>query len=217
MIYTIGLVDDNEDQLSDIRAAIKANKSQDLEINFKTYSIPQNSENAIEILLKEILDDIKNGGIHSLIIDFKIVIATKNIQGSELFNLVKKSLSSFPVVILTERPEESKKPDFIDADKVYIKREFLKIKEAYSKEKITNILDSMVKYVNQKDSLLVKLEEQQTKMNHASDDIQEIIEIENQLAKFIPMGLTQADIQINSTKIAELTTLINNLNHLLEK
>lgn len=217
MIYTIGLVDDNEDQLSDIRAAIKANKSQDLEINFKTYSIPQNSENAIEILLKEILDDIKNGGIHSLIIDFKIVIATKNIQGSELFNLVKKSLSSFPVVILTERPEESKKPDFIDADKVYIKREFLKIKEAYSKEKITNILDSMVKYVNQKDSLLVKLEEQQTKMNHASDDIQKIIEIENQLAKFIPMGLTQADIQINSTKIAELTTLINNLNHLLEK
>ena len=62
---------------------------------------------------------------------------------------------------------------------MYIKREFLKIKEAYSKEKITNILDSMVKYVNQKDSLLVKLEEQQTKMNHASDNIQEIIEIEN--------------------------------------
>lgn len=217
MIYTIGLVDDNEDQLSDIRAAIKANKLQDLEINFKSYSIPQNSENAIEILLKEILDDIKNGGIHSLIIDFKIVIATKNIQGSELFNLVKKSLSSFPVVILTERPEESKKPDFIDADKVYIKREFLKIKEAYSKEKITNILDSMVKYVNQKDSLLVKLEEQQSKTNTSSNNIQKIIEIENQLAKFIPMGLTQADIQINSTKIAELTTLINNLNHLLEK
>lgn len=217
MIYTIGLVDDNEDQLSDIRAAIKANKSQDLEINFKTYSIPQNSENAIEILLKEILDDIKNGGIHSLIIDFKIVIATKNIQGSELFNLVKKSLSSFPVVILTERPEESKKPDFIDADKVYIKREFLKIKEAYSKEKITNILDSMVKYVNQKDSLLVKLETQQSKMGSNSDNVQKIIEIENQLSKFIPMGLTQADIQINSTKIAELSTLINNLNHLLEK
>ena len=100
---------------------------------------------------------------------------------------------------------------------MYIKREFLKIKEAYSKEKITNILDSMVKYVNQKDSLLVKLEEQQSKTNTSSNNIQKIIEIENQLAKFIPMGLTQADIQINSTKIAELTTLINNLNHLLEK
>ena len=34
MIYTIGLVDDNEDQLSDIRAAIKANKLQDLEIKY---------------------------------------------------------------------------------------------------------------------------------------------------------------------------------------
>lgn len=220
MIYTIGLVDDNVEQLSDIRAAIKANRPQEIEIKFKAYSIPQNSESAIEILFKEILDDIKNGEIHSLIIDYKIVIATKNIQGSDLFNLVKMDVSNFPVIILTERPEESKKPNFIDADKVYVKREFLKIKEEYSKEKINNILDSIEKYVSQKDSLLAKLEEHQNKMNSDSDKIstiQDIIEIENQLSMFVPMDVTQADKIIDKTKITELTNLINSLDTLLEK
>lgn len=217
MKYTIGLVDDNEDQVSDIRAAIKINKSKDFEIDFKSYLIPSKSEDAINVLLTEIIDDIKNNSIHSLIIDYKIVISTQIIYGSDLVNLIKKKLSNFPIVVLTEIPEDSKKSDFIDSDKVYIKRDFLKVKEDYSKEKISNIFDSIEKYVNQKDVLLAKLEDQQNKMTTTSDNIQEIIEIENQLSTFIPMDLTQADKQIDKTKIAELTALINSLDNLLEK
>ena len=217
MKYTIGLVDDNEDQVSDIRAAIKINKSKDFEIDFKSYLIPSKSEDAINVLLTEIIDDIKNDSIHSLIIDYKIVISTQIIYGSDLVNLIKKKLSNFPIVVLTEIPEDSKKSDFIDSDKVYIKRDFLKVKEDYSKEKISNIFDSIEKYVNQKDVLLAKLEDQQNKMTTTSDNIQEIIEIENQLSTFIPMDLTQADKQIDKTKIAELTALINSLDNLLEK
>lgn len=215
MKYTIGLVDDNENQLSDIRAAIKINKPKDFEIDFKSYVIPSKSEDAINVLLTEIIDDIKNGRIHSLIIDYKIVISTKIIHGSELVNLIKKKLSNFPIVVLTEIPEDSKKSDFIDSDKVYIKREFLKVKEDYSKEKISNIFDSIEKYVSQKDALLAKLEDQQNKT--PSDNIQEIIELEDQLSTFIPMDITQADKKIDKTKIAELTALINSLNNFLEK
>ena len=105
--------------------------------------------------------------------------------------------------------------DFIDSDKVYIKREFLKVKEDYSKEKISNIFDSIEKYVTQKDTLLAKLEDQQNKT--PSDNIQEIIELEEQLSTFIPMDITQADKIFDKTKITELTALINSLNNLLEK
>ena len=215
MKYTIGLVDDNENQLSDIRAAIKINKTKDFEIDFKSYVIPSKSEDAIVVLLTEIIDDIKNGRIHSLIIDYKIVISTQIIHGSELVNLIKKKLSNFPIVVLTEIPEDSKKSDFIDSDKVYIKREFLKVKEDYSREKISNIFDSIEKYVTQKDTLLAKLEDQQNKT--PSDNIQEIIELEEQLSTFIPMDITQADKIFDKTKITELTALINSLNNLLEK
>ncbi|MBO4857977.1 MAG: hypothetical protein J5527_05640 [Treponema sp.] len=211
MIYTIGLIDDNEEQLSDIRAAIKTNKTRDIEINFKSYLIPQDSENAINVLLNEIIEDVKEGKVHSLIIDYKIVVLEKIIKGSELLNLVKKHLSNFPVIILTEIPEESKKPNFIDSDKVYIKRDFLKVKEDYSKEKVNNIIDSIEKYVSQKDSLLVKLIENQNSINSSSDKIskiQEIIEIENQLSSFIPMNITQADKSIDKMKIANLIELI---------
>ena len=51
MKYTIGLVDDNENQLSDIRAAIKINKPKDFEIDFKSYVIPSKSEDAINVLI----------------------------------------------------------------------------------------------------------------------------------------------------------------------
>lgn len=217
MNYTIGLVDDNEEQLSDIRAAIKTNITKDFEISFKSYIIPAKSDNAINVLLNEIIDDIKNGRIQSLIIDYKIVISTKIIHGSDLVNLIKKDLSNFPIVMLTEIPEESKKSDFIDSDKVYIKRDFLKVKEAYSKEKVSNILDSIEKYVRQRDGLSAELESKQNKMNSSSDNIQEIIEIESQLSTFVPMDITQADKAIDKTKIAELTNLISSLNNLLEK
>lgn len=46
--------------------------------------------------------------------------------------------------------EDSIKPEFVDADKVYKKRDFFKLEEEYSKEKVTHIFDSMKKYVNRK-------------------------------------------------------------------
>ena len=86
-----------------------------------------------------------------------------------------------------------------------------------AKEKISNILDSIEKYVKQRDILSAELESRQNKMNSSTENIQAIIEIESQLSTFVPMDITQADKKIDKTKIAELTNLINRLDNLLEK
>ena len=52
--------------------------------------------------------------------------------------------------MLTEVVSESTEPEFIDADKVYKKKEFYKLESEYSKEKVFNIFDSMRKYSAQR-------------------------------------------------------------------
>lgn len=220
MSYTIGLIDDNDGQLADIRATIKENKSRDVSIDFKKYTIPTNSETAIDTLLKEIINDIKEECVQALIIDYKIVISTKNIDGTKIIKILKDNIPNFPVVVLTEIPDESRKKDYIDADKVYIKKNFLKLKDEYSKEKVNNIIDSIEKYVKQKDKLQTELDEAWKKESLKIDKskaIQDIIEVEEMLSKYIPLEITQADRVINKDKISEIMTVIKQANDLLDK
>ena len=63
--------------------------------------------------------------LSSLIVDYKIIVKTYKIKGTEIFKKIKEEVPKFPVIILTEVVEESTEPDFVDADKVYKEKRFL--------------------------------------------------------------------------------------------
>ncbi|MCQ2594492.1 MAG: hypothetical protein MJ196_04450 [Treponemataceae bacterium] len=227
MKYTIGLVDDDQNQLSDIRAVIKKNNSKEVDIEFKTYDIEKIQGSSFQILFDEILTDILLNNIQSLIIDNKIVNKSHNIEGVALYDKIKNVLSDFPIIVLTNLPEDSKKPDFVDSDKVYTKALFLKIKEDYSKEKVSNIINSMIKYTNTRDNLNVQLKDCQKELEYLDmqtntevserkiETTSKIIEIERKLSKYVPLEITQADLSFTKEKIENIMLLINEANKLI--
>ena len=65
----------------------------------------------------------------------KLLLRHPKLRAQIFFKRIKEEVPKFPIIILTEVVEESTEPDFIDADKVYKKKDFYKIESEYSKEK----------------------------------------------------------------------------------
>ena len=126
-MYIIGLIDDEESQLSKIRRTIKTNAKKEEQYDFKSYLISDKASDVVSDVFEEVIDDIKNMKLSSLIVDYKIIVKTYKIKGTEIFKKIKEEVPKFPVIILTEVVEESTEPDFVDADKVYKKKDFYKI------------------------------------------------------------------------------------------
>ena len=152
-MYTIGLIYDEENQLKTIRRTIKTNAGNDEKYDFKTYLISDNATDFVEKVFEDVINDIREMKLSSRIVDYKLIVKTSKIKGTDIFKKIKDEVPKFPVIILTEVVEESTEPDFVDADKVYKKKDFYKIESEYSKEKVFNIFDSMRKYIGQRDKL----------------------------------------------------------------
>ena len=76
--YIVGIIDDEQNAISKIRGIIKENKPEDVEVGFKTYFLENEKGISIKKLSKEILEDIKNNRIKTLIIDQKIIVCWRN-------------------------------------------------------------------------------------------------------------------------------------------
>lgn len=219
-MYVIGLIDDEEKQLKAIRRTIKENVSADESYDFKPYLLPDSIEGLVDVVFSQIMEDISEERITSLIIDYKIMVKTIKIKGTDIFKKIKEEVPKFPVIILTEVVEESKEPAFIDADKVYKKKDFLKMDSDYSKEKVHNIFDSMRKYALQKDSLELSIKELQDKLIEGEGQREELISrilvLESQLDEFIPTEQTQIDKVFDKEKIKGIVEIIEKANQLLE-
>ena len=101
---------------------------------------------------------------------------------------------------------------------MYKKRDFFKLQEEYSKDKVHNIFDSMQKYVSQRDSLkltLTDLKEKMTKSN-STDKIKEVLKVENEIAEFLPIDHTQLDRVFDESKAKKIIELIEKANNMLE-
>lgn len=218
-MYTIGIIDDEMEQISQIRRTIKTNAPKDIKYDFKTYCMSNIGSNLINSILTDVIKDIEEQKINSLIIDYKIMIKTTKIKGTDIFKAIKDKVSKFPIIILTEIVEESITPYFIDADKIYRKRDFYLIEDEYSKEKVSNIFDSMNKYTQQKDKLQVCIEELKTKISSKQDNsevINSILQLESELDDFIPIDMTQIDKLFDESKIMKVVSLIEKANNLIE-
>lgn len=218
-MYIIGIIDDEIKQVATIKRTIKTNAPQDEKYDFKAYELPEDSGQLVDCVYTEVMDDIVMQKISCLIIDYKIMVRTTKIKGTDIFGKIKERVPKFPVIILTERVNESIEPIFIDADKVYSKTDFFKLRDDYSKEKVRNIFDSMRKYTDQKDSLQLRLSESKRKLSNNSgveEGIREVLQIESILDDFIPTNQTQIDKVFDEQKAKSIVELIEKANSMLD-
>ena len=218
-MYTIGLIDDEETQLKTIRRTIKTNAGNGEKYDFKTYLISDNATDFVEKVFEDVINDIREMKLSSLIVDYKLIVKTSKIKGTDIFKKIKDEVPKFPVIILTEVVEESTEPDFVDADKVYKKKDFYKIESEYSKEKVFNIFDSMRKYIGQRDKLQLTIDDLKQRLSKGSlgrEAIGNILALESQLDDFVPTEQSQIDKVFDEKKAKEIVALIEKANELLE-
>lgn len=218
-MYIIGLIDDEESQLRKIRRTIKTHVKERERYEFKSYLVSENTVDFVEDVFGQVMTDIKESKLSSLIVDYKIMVKTSKIQGTDIFRKIKEEVPKFPVIMLTEVVAESTEPEFIDADKVYRKKDFYKLESEYSKEKVFNIFDSMKKYVAQRDKLQLNIEDLKHKLVEGSmgqEAISGILALESQLEDFVPIENSQIDKVFDEDKVKEIVSLIEKANDLLE-
>lgn len=217
----IGIIDDDKSDIAKLkRTIITIMKKNNIDINieFKEYELNSNIGEISEEILKEILNDIIDYQISILIIDHKIIIKDKLLNGSEIFDKIRNVAPDFPTIIMTNVVDDSKKNIHMDPDKVYAKSEFFKIGD-YSKEKTENILKNIERYNmlrNNTQEELNKLKNELTNDTENQDIVNMIVEKEKELDKYLPLQRSYLEDVIDLEKIKEIIDLIKDANNLLE-
>lgn len=217
--YIIGIIDDEQSAISKIRGIIKENKPADIEVDFKTYFLENEKGISIKKLSKEILEDIKNNDINTLIIDQKIIVSVGEVEGIEIFKSIKDAVDKFPIIMLTNVADDCMKDDFVDPDKVYKKRDFFAIDDEKSKELVRKIFINAKKYNDSRTQIEAKLRVLQNEISENGNNaeiVSEIIDNEEKLSELKPTDYTQIEKIVNPQKIKDVLDLLNEVNNLLE-
>ena len=192
-MYRIGIIDDAKSERADIQVSVLDNVGWDAQIEFKEYELEARTR---EDIMTEIRRDVEEGNIHALIVDFKLDTTADVIKGWEIIEFMHDETPEFPVVIMTNAPDESKESQYTDADKVYAKKVFLKPELDATKELVKNIMLNMEKYVSHRKELEMRLEIELKKLDRdgANEDIlEEVIKIENELSRYKQIYQTRVD------------------------
>jgi len=213
MEYVIGLVDEEPDQLSAIRRTIKTHiHNQDIDVSFKVYPLEGGADTLSENVANDVLHDIVSGAINSLVIDYKIMIQSAMVEGTDIYKRILEKVPKFPVIILTNVPDDCYKKSFVDADKVYSKRAFFKLEGDYSKDKTKSILINMQQYHKRRTELATKQTEQLEKIRDDGFSLevyQELLHVEKKLGELYPQDQTQVDIALDLNDLKEAVDLLD--------
>lgn len=207
-MWRIGIIDDKEGERADIQVSILENVEYRNEIQFKEYEIVKKAK---EKLFEEIIEDISEERIQTLIVDYKLDTSQVVIKGWEIVDFVHEHVPEFPVIIMTNVPEESKESIYIDADKVYPKITFLNTKLPATKEMVKNILSNIQKYVKRRKELEGSLAVELDKLDQNSTDeeiIANVLELEKSLSKYTE---TQQTVLDEALDMAELKAVLKEL------
>ena len=207
--YIIGIIDDEQNAISKIRGIVKENKPEDIDVEFKTYFLENEKGISIKKLSKEILEDIKNNKINTLIIDQKIIINAGEVEGIKIFKSIKEEVDKFPVIMLTNVADECMKDDFIDPDKVYKKSDFFAIDEKESKELVKKIFINAKKYNDNRKKIETKIRALQNEISENGNNAEKLSELK-------PTDYTQIEKIVNPQKIKDILDLLKEVNNLLE-
>lgn len=219
--YIIGIIDEDIEDIQDIQRTIIVNKPEkiaDEQIDFNSYNIPANVSGLTNDIAKDVIKDIVNDKIQVLIVDYKIIVSTALVEGTEIFHLISETVPKFPIIILTNVPEDCYKKEFVDADKVYSKGQFFKLSENYSKEKTLNIFRNMDNYISQRAKLSTKLSNYLLKLEtqgYSEQTLKDIIETEKMLDNFFPQQQSTVEKDLNVTELKNAVELLREANDLL--
>lgn len=215
-MFTIGIIDDVQSERDDIQVSIMDNFSDVSNVTFKEYMIEGRSK---EELLDEIRTDIINDEINLLVVDFKLDTKKTIIAGWEILDFMHEETPDFPVVILTNAPDESKKSESTDADKIYAKKTFLNPELPETKERVHNMQLHMEKYIKHRRDLEAKLNVAINKYHNGIDIDSvtgEIVEIENKLSRYKQIYQSSVDKNIDIKNLESAFEILNKLKALGE-
>lgn len=219
--YVIGIVDEDIEDIEDIERTIIINKPEAIveeQIVFQKYDIPADTESIISTISDEITQDIISNKIQSIIIDYKIISNTECIEGTDIFRKINEIAPKFPVIILTNLPQDCYAKEFVDADKIYSKGQFFKVSEAYSKEKTLNIFKNMGNYSSLRAKLSTKLNSCLSTLEtqgYSQETLCEIIETEKLLDNYYPQQQSTIEKELNVTDLKSAVDLIKEVNGIL--
>lgn len=202
-MYRIGIIDDAKSERADIQVSVLDNVGWNAEIEFKEYELEGRTR---EDIVAEIRQDVQEGDIQALIVDFKLDTTADVIKGWEIIEFMHGETPEFPVIIMTNAPDESKESRYTDADKVYAKKVFLKPELDITKELVKNIILNMEKYASRRKDLEARLDIELKKLDKNSESqetLEEIIKIENELSKYKQIYQTRVDTALNMSDLKE--------------
>lgn len=217
--FIIGIIDDEETAISKIRGIIKENKPKNIEVEFKIYVLENENGISINKLSNDILKDISEEKISTLIIDQKIMGNAGEIEGAEIFKNIKQQVDKFPIIMLTNVAEECVENVYVDPDKVYRKSDFFSIDEEKSIEQVKKIFINARKYIETRKKIEAKLRVLESEISQTGNDaeiVNEIIDNEEKLSELKPTDYTNIEKIINPQKIKDVIDLLNEVNNLLE-
>lgn len=219
--YIIGIIDEDSEDIQDIERTIIVNKPENIveeQISFKLYPIPNNAAGLSNNIADAVINDIVNDKIQVLIVDYKIIVSTALVEGTEIFHRISETVPKFPIIILTNVPEDCYKKEFVDADKVYSKGQFFKLEDNYSKEKTLNIFRNMDNYTTQRAKLSTKLSNHLSILEtqgYSEQTLKDIIETEKLLDNFFPQLQSTVEKDLNVSDLKNAVELLREANDLI--
>lgn len=218
--YIIGIVDDEEIAINKIKVSIEENMIGGAEVEFKIYLVDEVELN-IQKLSEEILEDIEENRITTLIIDEKIMRNSTEIKGSKLYDLIKQKVGKFPIIILTNYGEDAQNTYSVDPDKVYEKIQFFNFNTEKGKELVNNIFINAKIYKENRQKLERRMKELEDKIAKDGtsghiDDINEIAEVADKLASLKPMQDNPVEKSMKAEELEKALEILKKANNILE-
>ncbi len=196
----------------------KPDNVQEEQIDFWRCPFPTESENVYDSVVKLIIEKITKEEIQALIVDYKIIISAKSLEGAQIFKRLVEIVPKFPLVMLSNVPNECYEKEFIDADKVYSKKEFFKLEEDYSIEKVRNIFRNIDKYDSLRSKLSTQLAAQLNRLEsneYSPEVLQSVIETEKLLDDFVPQQQTTVEKTLKVADLKNVVELLEEANKLI--
>lgn len=217
-MFYIGMIEEDMAEASSAMLSLNENSDQIEEQSFKIYPLMK-KENFKKELFEKITEDIKDNRIQGLIVDYKLDTMDEVLEGIEVVNFVHELVPEFPVIILTNVPDTSKKNDKVDPDKVYAKEVFLNNEKEETRDMVYNIVRNLERYVKKRVELETRREQL---LNCVVDNAQEnetygeLLETEKELNKYTPIGMTEIDNTYKVDDMKEALELLKEYKGLLE-
>ncbi len=218
-MFYVGMIEDDKAEASAVMLSLALNAKQLGEESFKLYEL-ERKEKFREELFEKLIKDVRENRIQCLIVDYKLDTLDEVLEGIEVVNFMHELVPEFPVVILTNVPESSKKNDSADPDKVYAKEIFMKPDSVETKEMVYHIIRNLERYTKKRSELEIKRDQSLDKViaesGYDGELYGELLDIERELSKYVPIEMTGIDEAYDMADMEDALKVLKEYKNILE-